>query len=163
MFHLSFIIVTLSNIVSSLPSRAACVCAHTYMRLNVRRWPMCVCVITVQLYSLKKKRKEKKAGYAQPKQAKYFLNYSHNMYFFFSTSNGYLYALCLNERNKYKKVYMRSHTQKERPTWIHSNRYTHTEISSCKRIHWHPKSPSQPTNQTNGLIQWYHAVRLKQQ
>lgn len=121
MFHLSFIIVTLSIIVSSLPSRALrmCVCAYAIECAPLAY--VCLCYnCTIVLFKWKKrKEKRKKAGYVQPKQAKYFLNYSHNMYFFFSISNGYLFALCLNERNKYKKIYI----ERDRLvyTYIHSN------------------------------------------
>lgn len=71
-------------------------------------------------------------------QAKYFLNYSHNRLLFFSSSsssisNGYLFALCLNERNKY----MRSHIR----------------IVILVHTHTHIPETSQPIKQ---LTQSYH-------
>lgn len=116
-----------------------CLCAY----VNVRSSSMCVCVITV----LFKEKKKKKSMCSQSRQNIFWI--IHIIYFFF-ISNGYLFALCLKERNKYKNVCARIHIRTLTCTFKHTHA-NRTYINTQK-----DQSTNQPT-------QWYHAVRFKQQ
>lgn len=136
-----------------------CVYAYPFRTCTVECAPLayvCLCYNCTNVCSLKKAKRKSRRCAAEAGEifSELFTLY---LYFSSSISNGYLFALCLNERNKYKNMYALAVTHADRLLYnFHTSKQIHThshtlKISSSKHT-LTPEETKSANQTTNTMI-----------